>query len=195
MRNGDVFGSVNRSKEEEYFYRKEKELFEKMRRRAALEEDSRVLSGAVGVADEEILRDLRELGYTVETVQLLYLVPLVQVAWSEGWVTQRERDLILQAARVRGIQDGGPAYQKLTEWLRERPPEDFFEKTLRVIRAILQVLPPDERESKKTDLVTYCTRVADASGSLMGFLHTGSKVTREERGLLQHIIAQLEHGG
>jgi len=194
MPSEDFLGSVKRSKEEEYFYKKEKELVEKMRRRAALEEDSRALSGAVGVADEEILRDLRDLGYTVETVQLLYLVPLVQVAWSEGWVTQRERALILQAARLRGIQDGSSAYQRLAEWLRERPTEDFFEKTLRVIRAILQVLPPDERESTKTDLVTYCTRVADASGSLMGFLGTGSKVTREERDLLQHIIAQLEHG-
>lgn len=192
MSNVDFLGNAKRSKEEEYFYRKENELIEKMHSAAAREKNSRALSEAAGVADEDILRDLFGLGFTVETVQLLYLLPLVQVAWSEGRVTPQERDLIIQAARLRGIQDGSVAYQKLSEWMVERPTEDFFEKTLRVIQAILQVLPPKERESTKADLVTYCTRVADASGGLMGFL--GSKMTREERDLLQHITAQLEHG-
>jgi hypothetical protein len=37
-----------------------------------------------GVVDQEILKDLETLGYTPETVMLLYLVRLLEVAWGGG---------------------------------------------------------------------------------------------------------------
>ena len=40
-----------------------------------------------GLSDPELLRDLNELGFTPETVTLLPLVPIVQVAWAEGGVS------------------------------------------------------------------------------------------------------------
>ncbi len=73
---------------------------------------------------------------------LLHLVPLIQTAWAEGGVTQKERDLIVRAARSRGIERGSSADQQLIRWLTERPSEELFEKTLRAIRAILQAARP-----------------------------------------------------
>jgi hypothetical protein len=190
MQKKDAFAERKRAHEEEYFRRKEQELIEKMRRRAELEAERQHMAKSLGVADEEILRDLQELGYTRETVTLLHLVPLVQVAWIDGHVAHRERERILEVARLRGVQDGSPAHQQLADWLAHRPSEEFFQKTLRVIRDLLQARPPEEREASKRDLVSYCTHIAAASGGILGL---GRKISEEEQTLLEQVAAELEH--
>jgi hypothetical protein len=111
----DAWADRGRALEEEYFRKHEQELIEKLRRRAAAETTRQQLGEQAGVADEEILQDLENLGYTPETVSLLHLVPLVHLAWAEGGVSDRERELIVQAARARGIEAGTPADAQLTE--------------------------------------------------------------------------------
>jgi hypothetical protein len=121
---------------------------------------------------------------------LLYLVPLVEVAWAEAGVAEEERSLILEAARLRGINEVSAAYKELTQWLKQRPPEEFFEKTLRLIRAVLQALPPGEREHETQDISAYCARIAKASHSF-GFLPIGH-ISAEERQILEQIATTLK---
>lgn len=184
----DIFGDRRRGLEEDYFRKKEKELIEKMRSRAEAEAERRRIGEQAGVADEEILQDLQALGYTADTVKLLHLVPLVQMAWAEGQVSDRERSLIIEAARSRGIDAGSPADRQLAGWLAERPSDDLFEKTLRAIGAILQARPPEEREAGQRDLVSYCATIASASGGILGF----GAITDEERQVLARISQELE---
>jgi hypothetical protein len=188
----DLFAERGRTLEEEYFRKREKELIDKMRQRAEAEAARRRLGEQAGVADEEILRDLETLGYTAETVTLLHLVPLVQMAWTEGDVSDRERDLIREAARARGIGAGSAADQQLSDWLTRRPSEDFFEKTLRAIGAVLEAQPAETRAASQKDLLSYCTAIASASGGIMGF----RTVSDEERQLLSRISQEFEkaHG-
>ncbi|HWQ32997.1 MAG TPA: hypothetical protein VNQ79_09080 [Blastocatellia bacterium] len=190
-----AFNELKNVREEDYFHRREQEFIERLRRRMALEAECRELAETLGINDLELLRTLQEMGYTRATVRLLYLVPLVQVAWAEGGVSRSERELILKAARLRGIEPGSAAYERLTEWLDERPSEEFFERTLRLISTMLQALPPEEREADRRDLVAYCTRVAEVSGGLVGFVGLSSRVCREERELLERIAAELERDG
>lgn len=191
MTDRDAFAERGRSLEEEYFHRKERELIEKMRVRAAGEEQRRRLGQETGVGDDDVLRDLQELGYTPETVMLLHLVPLIQTAWAEGGVTQKERDLIVKAARSRGITAGSPADQQLDLWLAQRPSDELFEKTLRAIRTILQAQPDDARAASEKDLLALASAIATASGGIVGF-HT---VSDEERQILAHISEELKKSG
>jgi hypothetical protein len=185
----DALGDRRRGLEEEYFHRKEKELIEKMRRHAEQESTRRRLGEQAGVASEDILNDLQELGYTPETVMLLHLAPLIQTAWAEGGITPRE--LIIKAARSRGIDAGTAADAQLTRLLTERPSEEFFEKTLRAIGAILQTQPPEVREKTAHDLVSLSAAIAAVSGGIVGF----RTVSDEERQILAHISEELEKGG
>ena len=187
MADDNVLGSRQRGLEEEYFRKKEQELIEKLRRRGEEETQRRRLAERAGVADEEVLKDLQALGYTPETVMLLHLVPLVQMAWAEGGVSDSERKLIMDAVRSRGIEETSAAGRQLTAWLTSRPSDAFFETTLRVIGAILQVRPADERATSQRDLVAYCTAIASASGGILGF----GKVSDEERQLLARISHEL----
>ena len=186
----DAFAERAHTLEEDYFRRKEKEVIEKMRRSAQAEGERRRLGEQAGVADAEVLTDLQELGYTPETVMLLHLVPLIQTAWAEGSVSEKERSLIVQAARARGIQAGSTADQQLARWLTERPSEELFEKTLRAIRTILQARSPEERASSERDLVSLCSAIASVSGGVVGF----GAVSADERRMLEHITEELTRG-
>lgn len=191
MADKDAFAERERLLEEDYFRRKEKELIDKMRLRAAAEEQRRRMGEQTGVADEEVLGDLQDLGYTPETVMLLHLVPLIQTAWAEGDVSQKERELIVKAARSRGIEAGTPCDQQLTIWLSQRPSDAFFEKTLRAIRTILQAQPPEARAASEKDLLSLATAIAAASGGIVGF----RAVSEEERQILAHISEELKKTG
>jgi len=190
MTDKDAFAEREHILEEDYFRRKEKELIEKLRRNAQAEAERRRLGQEAGLADEDVLRDLQDLGYRPETVMLLFLVPLIQTAWAEGKVSDKERTLIVQAARSRGIAAGSAADALLNQWLRERPSEAMFERTLRIIRAILQGRSPEERAASERDLLSLCTAIAAASGGLVGF----GAVSEEERRTLAHIAEELEPG-
>jgi hypothetical protein len=181
---------LKRAKEEEYFQRKDQELIEKMRQRAKSESERLQMSAASGVTDDEALRTLQELGFDRETVLLLHLVPLVHVAWIDGDVSGRERERLFEAAQLRGVKEASPAHRQLSDWLDHRPSEEFFQKTLRAIRDILQALPAEEQKSRKQDLVTCSTQIARASGGIFGL---GSKISEAEQRLIEQIAKELEH--
>ena len=191
MTERDAFAERGRSLEEEYFHRKEREIIEKMRVGAAADEQRRRLGQETGVANDDVLHDLQDLGYTPETVMLLHLVPLIQIAWAEGGITQKERDLIVKAARSRGITAGSPADQQLDLWLTQRPSDELFEKTLRAIRTILQAQPDDARAASEKDLLSLASAIATASGGIVGF----RAVSDEERQILAHISEELKKSG
>lgn len=188
MADKDAFKERGRALEEEYFRRKEQELIAKMREKAAADTARRELGAKTGVADEQLLADLHELGYTAETISLLHVVPLVQMAWAEGHVSMRERDLIIEAARARGIESGSAADQLLAGWLATRPSDELFATTLRAIRAMLASRPEAERDASGRDLVSYLTSIASASGGVLGF----GSVSDEERAMLKRITQELE---
>lgn len=119
---------------------------------------------------------------------LLHLVPLIQTAWAEGTVSNKERDLIVRAARSRGIAEGSASDQQLARWLSERPSAAFFEKTLRAIHAILEARSPEDRAANERDLLSLCTAIATASGGIVGF----GAVSEDERQILAHISEVLE---
>ena len=187
-----IFDERKNVMEEGYFHKKEQELISQLRGRAARESERLEMGATLGTTDADILVTLQELGYTRATVSVLHLVPLVQVAWAEGNVSKNEREMILEAARARGVEAGSEAHEHLTGWLNERPSEEFFERTLSVIGALLRMLPSEQSEIGKRDLVSYCTKVAEVSGGLIGFVRRSSRVCKEERELLARIAADLD---
>jgi hypothetical protein len=90
----------SRKSENEYFYNHDRELLETMRRKAAADKVLQELGAVTGIEDEYVLRTLQRLNYDGQTVVLVDIVPLVQVAWSDGSVNDRERVEIFRLARL-----------------------------------------------------------------------------------------------
>jgi hypothetical protein len=185
--NDGISGDI-RSREEEYFRRKDRELVENLRRTAEADASRRALESTSGIHDQVMLQELEALGFTPDTVSLLPLVPIVQVAWAEGGVSDDERKLILQFARSRNIREGSPADEQLSAWLEQRPSEDVFSRATRLIRAMLD--RPDGRTAAWSidDLIHHCEEIAEASGGILGF----RKISGEEKALLGRIQTVLK---
>src|SRR5215216_5258910 len=108
MPDKDMLRERGRSLEDDYFRKKDRELIEKMRA-ATIEQDRQQLAKKSGLDDPALLQELRDLGFTPETVALLPLVPVLRMAWAEGGITAAERDLLVRLARSRGIPEGSDA--------------------------------------------------------------------------------------
>jgi hypothetical protein len=184
MAQKDAFDELRKAKEEEYFHKKERELLEKLRQRGAVEAERRKLGEALPTADAQILEDLLALGYNAETVKLLFVVPLIAVAWADGSITQRERSLILELAKADDKQG------QLTQWLNQKPPDEFFERSLRVIQSLLAAQSPDERSAAKRDLHSSAVRIAEASGGILGL----GSISQAERAAIERVAAEIETG-
>ena len=184
----DAMAKRGKGLEEEYFHRKEQELIEKLRKRREAEAQMKELAEGSGTSNEEVLKTLQELGYTRDTVLLLHLVPLISVAWADHKVSGPERELILEAARLRNIAEDSAAFKQLNDWMTNRPSDEFLEQTLRVIMNLAETNAPGETEMRRQNLLELCTRVAAASGGILGL---GSKISAEEQALLDRLAKQL----
>ena len=110
-----------RKREEEYFRRKDRELIERLRKASEDAQARQALADETGIHDPAMLEELQQLGFTPQTIALLPLIPVLQVAWAEGGVSAAERRAICDLARSRGITAGSAADQQLTAWLDTRP--------------------------------------------------------------------------
>src|SRR5262245_6103979 len=115
-----ALSSRHRAYEERHCQQIERERIETLRQLADENAQRRTLSEETGVADPASLTELLALGYTRETLALLHLVPLVQVAWADGQVSDREQQLIEDIALARGITKDSSIGRQLQRWLAQR---------------------------------------------------------------------------
>ena len=188
----DIFKGRERAFEAVYFSKQDAKLLAKMRERAALREVAQALAEKLRVDDAELLKRVSDLGLNRETGPAILLAPLVQVAWAEGEVTEREREVVFEIAASRGIVPDSPAHAQLDTWLRQRPADALFETAFEVMKVAATVLPPEEREERIRGVVDACRRVAEASGGgLAKLLGMGGAVSGDEASVLEAITAQL----
>ena len=185
MSDHSSLNDLKRAHEEEFFRRHEFDLLKKLRDRNALRE-------AAGTDDTAILDTLAELGYDHDTVRILYLVPVIKIAWVDGSVSQAERDAIFELARVRGIEEGSGAHAKLQQLTTGNVPHEFFERTMTVLSALMRVLPEDRSVLDTKDILAYCTRVAEVSGGLFGVFGLGKSLSKQEAELIERISDDLK---
>jgi hypothetical protein len=192
----DILKDREHGEEAVYFRKQDEKLLQKMRERAALEEVAQALADKLRVDDRELLDRVLELGLTRDTGAAILLAPLVQVAWAEGSVSRRERDVVLEIAASRGVEAGSGAHRQVESWLAKRPSDALFDTALEVMKAGLAVLPDAERTERIRDIVAGCTRVAEASGGgLARLLGLSTGIVGEEAAVLDAIGVKLRSGG
>lgn len=172
----------------EYVRVSDREQNERQARWAEAARERKLMAEAIGVDALDILVDLQVVGYKADTIVLLELAPPVEIAWSDGSISKRERDVILQIGAREGIAHGGLVYGHLHCWLDSAPSDQLFDASIRAIRAMLDALQPDVRDALRRKLVGDCTAVAAASDDFL----LGGTISNEERRALDHIAAVLE---
>jgi tellurite resistance protein len=140
------------------------------------------LGETLGTDDEELLREIHDLGFTQDTARVFDLLPLVHVSWADGRIQQGERAEILGLVEERGIKINSRAFLLMESLLEQRPSNDYLDITLALLRRLLK------DTDRAGDIVELCIRVAETSGGLLG---VGSKVHARERELIARVAEHL----
>ena len=173
--------------EEEYIWRTERALIARLREGARRAHERQVLKDRLGDAGDPLLAKLQAAGFTAENLALLHLVPLVEVAWADGAVSVPERRRILAMAARGGIMPNTPAGTQLTVWLDQCPGQEFFNMAFDAIRLTLAQKHHETRSAVARDLVERCTKVAEATGEMLGLV----RISHDERECLTKLSQGL----
>jgi len=140
--------------------------------------------------DEQMKQELAFLGIEAESYGLVGLLPLVQVAWADGTIHDRERDLILEIADRRGFLDKG-GQETLEGWLEQPPSPYYLTRARKVLSELVnrsRGLGKDVDVKTLDETVAFCEGVARAAGGLFGV----GAVSRDERLAIEEIAAAFE---
>lgn len=118
--------------------------------------------------------------YTTVTGQLTGIVPLVKVAWADGHITRREREMILDSLAEMDIPRSEENLRMLAEWLDLRPDDEFFTGALQTLRDEIANGDRDAAAERKYDILSRSTLVAEISGGSAGFTGGGVRICEEE---------------
>jgi len=135
------------------------------------------------MTDERLHEDLRRLGLEAGHAPLVALIPLVEVAWSDGSVAEAERERILEAAASHALVDEA-GRELLSEWLTTRP-SGFFLDTGR--RALRELVRRGDAPVGSQGIVALCYAVAASAGGLFGF-GSISSTEREAIGRIAELL-------
>lgn len=142
------------------------------------------------MTDEELREALATIGIREQDLRAVLLLPLVEVAWSDGRIQQTERDVIRKIARSYGLVST-PGAQALAGWLETPPSDEVRQLARRVVVALGTRFqgPTADLGSFLIDTVeAHCEAVARAAGGLFGVAFT---IGDEEREALREVREAL----
>lgn len=178
--------SRGNSLEDLFFAKQDALLIEQRRRLENMERTQAVLAEVSGIQNRSVLARLVELEIAPDLLATLAVVPLVEVAWADGQVHEREAAAALAGAEGSGIAKDSVDHELFREWLRQRPPEALLEAWNHYISGLCESLTADQREALRHDLLARARRVAEAAG---GFLGLTSAVSASEEAVLARMDA------
>ena len=167
-----------------FFSKQSAELIARLRSEKKKKAAKEGLRDVSGIGDDEVLDKLVELDIEPDTWAAVSLVPLVEVAWADGKIDDRERQAVLSGARANGIEPGSPSYELLETWLRHRPDGRLLEGWGEYIVELCAKLAVKEKAALKREVLGRARKVAEAAGGILGF---GKRVSAEEEVVLDHL--------
>ena len=183
MRN--AFEDRERAFEAEYFTRRDAELVDRLKLVFHKAIDRQSIRDSTGVTDEELLDRLVELNLDGELMVAFNLLPVIEVAWADGVVDDREVREVFTIAEEHGIHPGSKAYSMLETRLHGGPSTDARKIWFYYAEALRKTLSSQQLEEFREDLLAACWRVAETSG---GLLNAVFNVSASER----KVIATIE---
>ena len=170
--------------EEEYFMKRDAEVRQRMREEMESKAAQAKMAGSLGIdGNDALVARLQRLGIDPDAARCLHLMPLVEVAWADGSVSQGERATIVRAAAARGIEANSAAGQFLATLLEKRPSTELMANIRGILKDLLAA-----QGVRPENVIDACHQVAAASG---GFLGLGSKVSAEEQKVIDQIARRL----
>jgi hypothetical protein len=179
-----VLHERGRALEEAFFRQRAEEYRDALKLRQEEVEAREALAEASGITDEAVLTRLAGLGIRADTLAALTLIPLVEVAWADGRMEEKEQRAVLSGAESTGVEPGSPSHGLLCLWLEDRPPPDLVTVWADFVAALCRDLEAGERRKLADRILERSLRVAEAAG---GFLGLTNPVSEQEKSVLEKL--------
>lgn len=178
-----ILGDRGRALEDEFFRKQDQRLTAQLRELQEKAASREALRKVSGITNEAILDKLLQLGIRAEVVAALALVPLVEVAWADGSIDERERRGILERAEKSGIVLGSPDHVLLQSWLERKPEPKLLSAWVHLVEGLRENMAPEQVRALREDLIERARAVASVSGGLLGV----GKVSVAEADMIQQL--------
>jgi len=172
------------SLEEAFFIKQDQKLIEKLRELKRMEESKEALAQVSGITDDSVLSELVKLEIRPEIMAALALIPLIEIAWVDGKLDDKERESILASTQQTGLLGGDIDRAILEEWFHHRPDRKLLEAWTLYTKGLCSKLNEDQVATLKMEILGHARQVAEASG---GFLGLGQKTSAKENEMLQEL--------
>ena len=170
--------------EQEFFYREDQKLIQKLREMRQMQETREALAQVSGIRNEAILSRLIELQVRPETLAALTLVPLIEVAWADGKLDEKERNAVLKATDDLGSTGRVIDRVLLEEWLKKKPDAKLMNAWSVYMQGLCHELEAGQIKLLKEELVDHARQIAKASGGILGLTQ---KISPQEEAVLSRI--------
>ncbi len=177
----EILGDRGKALEELFFARESEKYRKAVQEKAEAQNNKESLSASSGITDDAVLEQLIALDIGSDTLAALALVPLVEVAWADGTMDDKERNAILQAAGDSGL--SGDSAALLDGWLATQPSSEVLAGWKDYVSALSSTLDATARESLKQELLSRARTVAESAGGILGM----GKISNEEEEKLEEL--------
>lgn len=188
-----AFEDRERALEEAFFKKKEEELLKGQKKSTHDIEMQKKLEQLVesttGEHNQELVKHLLQIGVRPESWAAISLIPLIEVAWSDGAIEDEEVEAILDSSHKNGIKKGSEAHLLLERWLGERPGEEFFQTWSEYMHALSSRISHEKWMNLRNDIMERTRLIAECAGSLLGL----GSLTPGEEDALAKIEAVFDH--
>lgn len=179
-----LFGKQSAELERAFFDEHNQKLLGKLRELEQMKETKANLSLVSGIKDEDVLTKLVGLGVKPEIIASLAIIPLIEVAWADGEMSEAERDAVLKAADSGGVSFHPVSKEIIEEWLKQRPDARLLDAWVHYIEGLKEHLPETVLQELRGELLGHAREIAAAAGGFLGF---GSISDKEKE-----VICRLE---
>lgn len=187
MFDNDAFHKRGQALEDEFFHRVDDKLRQQLRERIQRDKAKEMLSEATGFQNQELLDHLVDAGIESSTIAALALAPAIFVAWADGQVTAKERQVVMSEALQRGVDECPMSFQLIESWLEHRPPESLWKLWQEYAVAIQKPIAPAASSLLAIEIHRLATKVSSASGGMLG----RGKISRAEQKILDEIASNI----
>lgn len=180
----DALADRRKELEETFFAKQNQQLVDKLKAEKQKALDKAGITEITGITNDAVLDKLIALKLDRETISALSLFPLIDVAWADGAVDDKERAAVLSAANASGILKGSSAHTLLEGWLKLKPAAALHSAWANYVKAMCEALKPDDKVLLKNELLGKARAVAEASGGILGM---GAKISKSEADVLKKL--------
>jgi hypothetical protein len=151
-----------------FFLKEDQKIIDQLRSIKKLKETKESLAEVSGIKNERILEKLIELNIRPETLTSLSLIPLVEIAWADGNVDEKEKKEVLACAEKMGFPKGSSDHEILTQWMTHRPSKELLNAWIHYMQGLCEKLSHIDRAELKNELIDNVRAIASSSGGFMG---------------------------